>query len=172
MKVVAFLVIGLYFKYKKFKFNLLTWFRNSSVRLLKRYDFKSLLKDYEISCKELGFDKPGGKSSAKIMIYTSRPSELDNYLKKLFPKFEYTIADGNDFDYNCTWSSEILGKMESGIGINKLENIKKTCIDLNNTIKTMAILLYDESHHAESLRQEYHAEYTSQEKYWSPKDNK
>jgi hypothetical protein len=132
---------------------------SAPVKLLNSIDINELVKEYKISYREGGRDKPGDWSRAWITIDTDRPYGLDNYLKKLLPEFKFNLGKGED-DHDCLFKSDILNRLRKTIGENKIENIKHFCSELTNNIQNLAILIYSESEHAQSIRNEYHEEYS------------
>lgn len=118
-------------------------------------NIKELISEYKISYSEFGRDKAGDTSKAWITIQTDRPStlpdfQIDKYFDKLLPKFEFTIAEGEDcMDYK--FKSDILRKLKNEIGEVNIEQIKSLCESMTENIKSFAILVYSEKEHASSL---------------------
>ncbi len=129
---------------------------NSKVKI---GDFKDLVSKYEIKYSEGGRDKPGDWSRAWITINTTRPSnlpnlKLDKYLENIFPKYDITLADGDD-DMEHRFKSDILRKLRSELGEEEIKRIKQLCEDMTNNVRGMALLTYCANDHANFLARYY-----------------
>lgn len=122
-------------------------------------NIEELIDEYEVTYTETGRDKPGDWSRAWIIVNTNLPSNLpdynlDDYLSKLLPKFDFELGDGEDCaEYK--FKSDIIKKLRNEIGIENVEKIKELCLELTSNIKQFAKLLYREHEHALSLWNEY-----------------
>ena len=129
---------------------------NSKVKI---GDFKNMVSKYAIRYVEEGRDKPGDWSRAWITLYTSRPSnlpnsKLDKYLENLFPKYDVTIADGDD-DMEHRFKSDILRKLRDELGEDEIKRIKQLCEDMTRNVQEMALLAYRPNDHANFLARYY-----------------
>jgi hypothetical protein len=122
-------------------------------------NFEELIEEYDIRYIEGGRDKAGDWSKGWITVHTTLPSNLpdynlDNYLSKLLPEFNFTLGESDDcMEYK--FKSDILRKLRNEIGIGNIEKINELCSELTNNIKQFARLLYRENEHALSLWNEY-----------------
>lgn len=129
---------------------------NSKVKI---GDFNDMVSKYKITYGEGGRDKAGDWSRAWIKIYTSRPSnlpnsKLDKYLENLFPKYEVTIAAGDD-DMEHRFKSDILRKLRSELGEDEINRIKQMCEYMTRNVQEMALLTYRSNDHANFLSSYY-----------------
>lgn len=129
---------------------------NSKVKI---GDFKDMVSKYEIRYSEGGRDKAGDWSRAWIIIYTNRPSnlpnsKLDKYLENLFPKYDVTLADGDD-DMEHRFKSDILRKLRNEVGEDEIERIKQLCQQMTRNVQEMALLTYRSNDHANFLSSYY-----------------
>lgn len=133
---------------------------DSVIRLKDKVDILELSENYKVFYYEVGRDKPGDYSRAKIGINTHKPYYLDSYLDKLFPVIKIELGKGEDTS-NRPFASDILHYLRINLigdekDVDKLETI---CIEITESIKKLAQLLYNENEHALWIKEEYNKEY-------------